>query len=142
MKRNLYEIGLLLVAALTFCWGCAESAAELEEEQGASFTEAPAAVEEAAVPVEEGQVKILEPEFNEVGTQHYGIPFELDPENDSNFIRKVGEGLYLTHVAPHQEVHVPPPAVGRAAFGHAPPAAEDGELGERGELCEGCAAGN
>ena len=103
-------------------------------------------VEESAAPAEAAPgLIILEPEQESLtGTEgHYGILRELDSEYDENFIRKVGEGLYVTHTPPWEEVvHVPAPEQHMmAGWGTPPPGACEGPTGACPE-CGECAGGH
>jgi len=62
--KKIYEISLLVAAALFLCWSCAEVSPDMEEGPAANqLQQAPAVDEENAVPAEEAaQLKILEPE--------------------------------------------------------------------------------
>ena len=146
MNKVIYPTRLLVVVTLTLLWGCAPPAEDGAEE-ASNAGEAPATVEEqGAEPAEAAPgMIILEPELESLAAAEgqYGIPWDLDPENDENFIRKVGEGLYLTNIAPWEEVYVPAPEQHMMAGwgGTPPPGVCDGPEGACKE-CGECAGGN
>lgn len=121
MKRithaNLF-VCLLLVLSL----GCQESespvpegAVEPLEAQLPASVQTP--VPETVVAV--SGVVIHEPESAPEGNENLSSAMvrSLEPDNDENLIVEVGEGLYLTHTGPDEEVNVPPPAVTTSAGG-------------------------